>query len=91
MIPYLLSWYDGKTSKSYYINNYKNPAKEWDRIIKEMFNDIFTRKYRNYKVYFHIFSKFDSIFLLKYFSNISNCFAKTSNPWGKVNSINSKL
>lgn len=37
-----------------------------------MFKDLFIKKYRNYKIYLHNFAKFDSIFLLKTFSNITN-------------------
>lgn len=35
--------------------------------------DICIRKYKGYKIYLHNFSKFDSIFLIKYLVNIGKC------------------
>jgi len=35
--------------------------------------DICTRKYKNYKIYLHNFSKFDGYFLVKYLSKIGSC------------------
>jgi len=35
--------------------------------------DICIRKYKGYKIYFHNFNKFDSIFLIKYLVQIGKC------------------
>jgi hypothetical protein len=42
-------------------------------MIESAINDICIRKYRNYKVYLHNFSKFDGYFLVKYLSNLGFC------------------
>jgi hypothetical protein len=75
-IPYLISWFDGDITKSYYIDN-KTTLKDQ---IKLLFKEIFIRKYRNYKVYFHNFSQFDSIFLLKVFSEVTKEKGGTIKP-----------
>ena len=74
-IPYLLSWYDGNISNSYFINNLDPVTIEFEilKMINRAINDICIRKYNNYKVYLHNFSKFDGYFLVKYLSKIGNC------------------
>lgn len=42
-------------------------------MVKDAMNDICVKKYRNYRIYLHNFSKFDGFFLLKYLSNIGFC------------------
>jgi hypothetical protein len=71
LTPYLLCWFDGKKDKhhSYFIgesNGFKN-------IFYQVMKDICIRKYKGYKIYLHNFSKFDSIFLIKYLVNIGDC------------------
>jgi hypothetical protein len=69
--PYLLCWYDGKRDKnySYFINDNINLK----GMIYSAMKDICIRKYKNYKIYLHNFSKFDSIFLIKYLTKIGKC------------------
>lgn len=61
-IPFLISWYEGKCIKSYYLSYFYNVESKIFAAIK----DITIRKYKNYKVYIHNFAKFDSIFIFKY-------------------------
>jgi len=67
LIPYLICWYDGKRDikHSYLIENgnIKNT-------ISNIMRDICIRKYKNYKIYMHNFSKFDALFLIKYLVEI---------------------
>ena len=74
-IPYLLCWYDGSISKSYIINSLDPSTIELDilRMISRAIDDILIRKYRDYKIYLHNFSKFDGYFLLKYLARIGKC------------------
>jgi len=76
--PYLLSWYDGRKSKSYFIEDLESLGfvKREEKIlemIQNVINLICIRKYRNYKIYLHNFSKFDGYFLVKYLSKIGTC------------------
>jgi hypothetical protein len=74
-VPYLLSWFDGNTTNSYFIESLDPVTIEFEilRMIKDAIEDICIRKYKNYKVYFHNFSKFDGYFLVKYLSKIGFC------------------
>ena len=79
-VPYLLSWFDGKISKSYLIPNLvvaKQPGNLDNNIlsiVKDAITDICIRKYRNYNIYLHNFSKFDGYLLIKYLNKLGNCF-----------------
>jgi len=64
--PYLLSWYNGLISKSYYITDYK----DFGNLLKNVLDDLV--EFNNYTVYFHNFAKFDSYFLLKYLVELGN-------------------
>jgi hypothetical protein len=76
-VPYLLSWYDGKINKSYFIKSLSNEGIALEKaityMISEAMTDISIRKYRGYRVYLHNFSKFDGYFLVKYLSQIGKC------------------
>jgi hypothetical protein len=74
-IPYLLCWYDGSINKSYIINSLDPTTIELDilRMISRAIDDICIRKYKDYKIYLHNFSKFDGYFLLKYLAKIGHC------------------
>ncbi len=74
-VPYLLSWFDGSIKKSYFINNLDPVTIDFEilRMINRAVTDICIRKYNNYKIYFHNFSKFDGYFLVKYLAKIGNC------------------
>jgi len=69
--PYLLCWYDGNKSFSYFINSFK--PKDILDMIKNAMIDINKKKYKNYKIYLHNFAKFDGYLLLKYLSEIGDC------------------
>jgi hypothetical protein len=71
LIPYLLCWYDGLSGikKSYWINDYNS----FETLLIEVMKDLSIKKYKNYNIYFHNFSKFDGIFLLKHLANIKGC------------------
>src|SRR6266567_3793113 len=74
-VPYLLSWFDGNTTKSYIINPSDPVTIELEilKMINNAIDDICINKYKNYKVYFHNFSKFDGYFLVKYLAKIGDC------------------
>ena len=61
MIPYAVSIYDGKEVNSFYLLDFNDPDGMLTTTIKSIMRD----KYKNYKVYIHNFSYFDSIFILK--------------------------
>jgi len=73
-IPYLLCWYDGYRTHSYFINNFKVSQFE-DNIldmVKRAMKDINRKKYKGYIIYLHNFAKFDGYFLLKYLAQIGD-------------------
>jgi len=74
-VPYLLSWYDGNITKSYYIKNLDPVTIELEilRMINRAIEDLCIRKYNNYRIYLHNFSKFDGYFLVKYLAKIGIC------------------
>nr|AAG44761.1 POLB-P1 [Cyclocybe aegerita] len=71
-IPYLLSWYDGNISKSYFISSLDSNLEENIlNMISRAMNDLCIRKYRNYKRYIYIIlPNLMAIFLVKYLANI---------------------
>jgi hypothetical protein len=66
--PYLICWYDGNQSYSYFINKFKES--DITNMIKRAMEDICIKKYKGYKVYLHNFAKFDAYFLIKHLSKI---------------------
>ena len=70
-VPYLLCWYDGNKSYSYF-NNELNKSSILNMIRNAML-DISKKKYKNYKIYLHNFAKFDGYLLLKYLAEIGDC------------------
>jgi hypothetical protein len=66
-VPYLLCWYDGKISYSYFIESLNPDYLEENilKMVRQAMEDVCIRKYKNYRVYFHNFSKFDGYFLVK--------------------------
>jgi len=84
LIPYLLCWYNGRKTYSYFITkpeeikdlNFFSSA-ELDQSISDMVSaamkDICKKKYKGYRIYLHNFSKFDGYFLLKYLSQLGFC------------------
>jgi hypothetical protein len=62
LIPYCISIYDGKTTSSFFITDFKDSK---DLILSAL-KSILIRKYNGYNVYIHNMAKFDIIFLLKH-------------------------
>jgi hypothetical protein len=64
--PYLISFYDGKESLSFFLSDYSS--------VNEMFEDailsLCRAKYHRHKIYIHNLANFDGIFLLKYLAKI---------------------
>ena len=67
LIPFCVSYYDGKKTKSFYLENY--PSTE--AMILDCLSSLLIRKYNRYKIYVHNLARFDVIFLLKYLVKIS--------------------
>ena len=67
-IPYCVSLFDGKNTKSFYISNYRSI----DEMLKSAIQYLMRRKYRNYKIYFHNLSGYDGVYLLRVLSSISD-------------------
>lgn len=64
---YSIGFYDGNLLKTYYLTDYKDDKE----MVKNCFNDLLVNKQNNSTVYFHNFSKFDSLFLIKYLQEFS--------------------
>jgi hypothetical protein len=62
LIPYLISFYDGSQSFSFYLSDYSSI----ESMMEACFKKLFIRKYNKQHVYIHNFTKFDIYFLLKY-------------------------
>lgn len=76
MTSYCVSIYDGKEFKSFYILDYTDKFSNSSLAEKAMLKDsifyLMKRKYNNYRIYLHNFSKFDSVFLISVMSDLSN-------------------
>uniref|UniRef100_UPI0030E2B40F DNA polymerase n=1 Tax=Daedaleopsis nitida TaxID=1140402 RepID=UPI0030E2B40F len=66
--PYACSIYDGKEFKFFYISEYGNS----DALLKACIIYLMKKKYNKYTVYWHNFSKFYGIFLVKVLTDLSN-------------------
>jgi hypothetical protein len=66
--PYCVSIFDGKEIISFYLSDYKDE----DEMLTAAVKFLMRYKYNGYKVYLHNFSNFDSIFLMRILSNLSN-------------------
>jgi len=49
-IPFLISWYDGNDTNSYYLFDFYNVESMIIKVIK----DLSIRKYKNYRIYIYI-------------------------------------
>jgi hypothetical protein len=65
LTPYLISFYDGVQSYSFYLSEYNSI----ESMMEACFKKLFVRKYNNFSVYIHNLTKFDIYFLLKYLVN----------------------
>lgn len=63
-----VSIFDGKKVKSFFITDFNNS----DELLEYSLNYLLQRKYNGYKIYFHNFSNFDSIFMIKILANLKN-------------------
>jgi hypothetical protein len=61
MIPYLISWFDGSISKSYYLTDFNSS----DDMLSTAIKALMKVKYNSYKIYLHNFANFDGIFVVK--------------------------
>jgi len=84
LIPYLLCWYNGKKSYSYFLtspyeleslqnSNSDDLESSISAMIQDAMVDICKRKYRGHRIYFHNFSKFDGYFLIRHLSRLGVC------------------
>ena len=71
MSSYCVSIYDGQNFKSFYLTDYSGPNAEKD-MLRDSIKYLMRRKYHNYKVYLHNFSRFDAIFLLTVMTDLSD-------------------
>jgi hypothetical protein len=66
--PYLLAFYDGVHSYSFYLHDYKNI----ESMIKAAFTQLLKSKYHQHKVYLHNLSYFDGVFMLNILDSLPN-------------------
>lgn len=64
-----LIYYEGQNINNYYVTDYNN---DFNLLLKKLWKIFVLEKYKDYKVYFHNFSKFDGIFMLPALSSIGN-------------------
>ena len=62
LVPYCICFYDGKITKSFYLTDYNSI----ENMMKDLFTNLFRRKYNFQNIYVHNLANFDIIFLLKY-------------------------
>ena len=87
-IPYCISYFDGKKTFSFYLNDFKDS----DDMLTTCITNLLQRKYNGYKVYVHNLSNFDGIFLLRILSNVPGFNLLPTMKDGKLINLNlSKL
>jgi DNA polymerase type B, organellar and viral len=69
MIPYLVSWYDGMITNSYFLTDFNSP----ENMIQKAVKDLLKAKYKGFKIYLHNFANFDSVFLLNTLTQLGFC------------------
>ena len=67
LYPICIGIYDGKNKVSFFLNDYNN----CEEMLEDSIKYLMRRKYDNYKIYFHNFSYFDGIFLLRILTNLT--------------------
>jgi hypothetical protein len=60
-VPYLIAWYDGKKTQSFFVSEYAGSDQMMEACILSLCRD----KYNNHKIYIHNLANFDGIFLMK--------------------------
>jgi hypothetical protein len=75
LVPYLVCWYDGVVSKSYFLSDYNSP----EQMITNSIKDLLRKKYNGFKIYLHNFSNFDCIFLLDTLTKLGFCHPVINN------------
>jgi len=68
MEVYHVSIFDGISINTFYLSDYTNS----EELLKYSILSILIRKYNGYKVYLHNFSNFDSVYLLRVITSLSN-------------------
>ncbi len=61
-VPYLISYYDGKLSKSFYLTDYNNNS---SLMLQQCIKSLLIPEYNGYKIYIHNLAGFDAVFLMK--------------------------
>ena len=84
-IPYVISWFDGEKSNSYYLVDFNSS----DSLLTQAIKDLMAKKHDNYKVYIHNMAGFDAIFLLKILTELGDI--KPIIHHGQLISINFKF
>ena len=64
-----LIYYEGQNINNYYVTDYNN---DFNLLLKKLWKIFVLEKYKDYKVYFHNFSKFDGINILSLPSKVGN-------------------
>ena len=83
LIPYVISHYDGTSSQTFYVTDYRDHKDMLIACIKSLMQ----RKYNGYKVYLHNFSNFDGIFLFNILNELSNDIKPIINDGNFINII----
>jgi len=78
--PYLLAFYDGVHSYSFYLHYYKNI----ESMIKAAFTQLLKSKYHQHKVYLHNLSYFDGVFMLNILDSLPNCKLSINRHAGRL-------
>ena len=68
MRSYCVSIYDGKEFNSFYLTEYSNEKE----MLRASILYLMKRRYNNFRVYLHNFSRFDSVFLLSVLTDLSD-------------------
>lgn len=66
--PFLISYYDGKLSRSFYLSDFKDE----NEMILVCLISVIKSKYNGYIVYLHNLSKFDSAFIMRHLAKIND-------------------
>lgn len=66
--PFLISYYDGKLSRSFYLSDFKDE----NEMILVCLMSVIKSKYNGYVIYLHNLSKFDSAFIMRHLAKIND-------------------